>query len=79
MSKVIKSIGSIFGGIDKPKVDVSKYASQVGGQPTPEEIAEQRAALAAQGRRPKEEEMQKQKEMGIRPLQGSNSISSFWT
>ena len=77
MSKVVKSIGSIFGGIDKP--DISKYASQVGGELTPEEIAEQRAALAAQGRRPKEEEMRRQRELGVRPLQGSGSTSSFWT
>ncbi len=76
MSKVINSIGGLFGGADKP--DVSQYASQVGGQPTPQEIAEQRAALAAQGRRPKEEELRKQGQMGIRPLQGGDSISSFW-
>ena len=79
MSKVIKSIGSIFGGIDKPKVDTSRYRTQVGGARTPEEIAEQRAALAAQGRRPKEEEMRRQQELGVRPLQGSGSTSSFWT
>ena len=75
MSKVVKAIGGIFGG----GPDVKKYASQVGGQPTPEEIAEQRAALAAQGRRPKEEEMRRQRELGVRPLQGSGSTSSFWT
>ena len=79
MSKVVKSIGSIFGAPDIPKQDISRNATAVGGEMTPEQLAEQRAALAAQGRRPKEEELRRQSSMGVRPLQGSGSTSSFWT
>ena len=82
MSKVLKSVGSLFGGGPDPEdaaKNAAKNASVIGGPPTPEEMAEKRAALAAQGRRPKEEELRRQQETGTRPLQGSGAQSSFWT
>ena len=82
MSKVVKAISNVFGGGPDP-ADAARRtaanASRIGGEPTPEELAEQRAALAAQGRRPKEEELRRQQSMGVRPLQGSGQRSSFWT
>ena len=77
MSKVVKSISSIFGAPDVPKRDISRNATTIGGQLTPEQMAEQRAALAAQGRRPDEEEAGGQR-AGVRPLQGSGTKSSYW-
>lgn len=74
MSKVIKAVSGVFGG-----ADVSRNASQIGGEQTPEQLAEKRAALAAQGRRPKEEELRRQKSMGTRPLQGGMGRSSMWS
>lgn len=82
MSKVVKSIGSLFGAGPDPEDAARKAArnaSEIGGAMTPEQLAEQRAALAAQGRRPKEEELRRQQQTGTRPLQGSGSQSSFWT
>ena len=76
MSKVVKSIGAIFGGGPKAP-DIDRYATTIGGQRTPEQLAEQRAALAAQGRRPKEEELLRPGGTGTRPLQGGGT--SFWT
>ncbi len=81
MSKVVKSIGSLFGGGPDPEdaaKNAAKNASVIGGEMTPEQLAEQRAVLAAQGRRPKEEELTRQKQTGTRPLQGSGSKSSLW-
>ena len=82
MSKVVKAVTGVFGGMPDPADAARKAArnaSTIGGQMTPEQMAEQRAALAAQGRRPKEEELLRQSQMGTRPLQGSGSRSSFWT
>jgi len=79
MSKVVKSVASIFGPDDgvyerAAKAAVNKYAPS---EMTPEQMAEQRAALAAQGRRPNEEEAGRQ-QTGVRPLQGSGTKSSYW-
>ena len=78
MSKVVKAIGGIFGGgkdPEKARDTAAMYATRIGGEMTPEQKAEQRAALAAQGRRPDEEEAGK---AGVRPLQGSGTKSSYW-
>ena len=82
MSKVVKAVSGIFGGGPEPEKirrDFNRNVSTIGGQMTPQQMAEQRAALAAQGRRPKEEELRRQREMGTRPLQGSGGTSSFWS
>ncbi len=75
MSKVVKAVKGIFGGAPKAP-DVSRYASQIGGEMTPEQMAAQRAALGAQGRRLREDEIR----MGVqtRPLQGRGR-SSMWS
>ncbi len=78
MSKVVKAVTKIFGGAPE-SADFSRNASQIGGPMSAEELAERRAAQAAQGRRPKEEELSRQREMGTRPLQGSGNRSSFWS
>ena len=83
MSKLVKSIGSLFGYDPKEAAkdaakNAARNASVIGGEMTPEQLAEQRAVLAAQGRRPKEEELTRQKQTGTRPLQGSGSKSSLW-
>lgn len=79
MSKVVKSVSKVFGGpADKPRQAIDRYATRVGGPMTPEELAERRAALATQGRRPKEEELRRQGQMGVRPLQGGGSQSGMW-
>lgn len=75
MSKAVKAIKSMFGGVPKAP-DVSRNASQIGGEMTPEQMAARRAALGAQGRRLREDEIG----MGVqtRPLQGSGR-SSMWS
>ena len=80
MSKVVKSVASIFGGVpdfEKAKDTAAKYDTRIDREMTPEQKAEQRAALAAQGRRPNEEEAGRQ-QTGVRPLQGSGTKSSYW-
>lgn len=84
MSKAVSAITSVFGGGPPKLSSYDKYmmaqqnASRIGGARTPEQEAEQRAALAAQGRRPKEKELDGQETL-FRPLQGSGGTSSFWT
>ncbi len=79
MTKVVKAITSVFGGAPDPKKSretAAMYDTRIDRELTPEQMAEQRAALAAQGRRPDEEEAG---QAGVRPLQGSGTKSSYWT
>lgn len=84
MSKVLDVVSDVFGGLlggpDIPKVqDVARNATQIGGELTAAQLAERRAATAASGRRLKEDELERQKEQGVRPLQGSGTQSSMWS
>ncbi len=76
MSKAVDAVTKIFTGITGVgKPDVARQASQIGGQPTAEQLAEQRAALGAQGRRVKQEELNR---FGERPLQGGSGKAGMW-
>lgn len=85
MSKVVKAIGGLFGGA--PKVRSSADAAQaaamnastIGGPLTPEQLAEQRAALAASGGRRKGGGLALNEAEGTRPLQGGSATSSYWS
>ncbi len=83
MSKAVKAVTGVFGGMPDPEDAAKKAArnaSTIGGEMTPEQMAEQRAALAAQGRRAKEQEVLLGVfERGTRPLQGGGKPPPFWT
>jgi len=81
MSGAIDAIKSVFGGgpdPEKARDTAALYDTRIDRELTPEQMAEKRAALAAQGRRPDEEEAGRQTQTGIRPLQGSGTKSNSW-
>ena len=76
MSKIFKSVGSIFGGGPKAPKYTPSYAPQSAQAPTASQMSSRRAGMAASGRELDEEEMRAQ--FGSRWLEESG-YQDFWS